>query len=50
MNADELICSSSSTFACRINEVDGIPVGGKDPELFKRIQEAVYAEYSEDTE
>lgn len=50
MNADELICSSSSTFACRINEVDSIPVGGKDPELFKRIQEAVYAEYSEDTE
>lgn len=45
MNADELICSSSSTFACRITEVDGIPVGGKDPELFKRIQDAVYAEY-----
>lgn len=46
MNADELIASSSSTFFCRINTVDNIPVGGKDPELFKRIQNAVYDEYN----
>ena len=49
MNADELIASSSSTFCCRINTVDNIPVGGKDIELFKKIQTAVYEEYDADT-
>ncbi len=46
MNADELIASSSSTFCCRIDVVDNVKVGGKDPELFKKIQDAVYLEYA----
>lgn len=49
MNADELIASSSSTFCCRINMIDNIPVGGKDLELFKKIQTSVYEEYEQDT-
>ena len=50
MNADELIASSSSTFCCRIDVVDNIKVGGRDTELFKKIQNAVYEEYRQTTE
>lgn len=46
MNADELISSSSSAFCSQIEEVDGIHVGGKDPETLSRIQNAVYEEYT----
>lgn len=49
MNADEVIGSMSSQFCARINEIDGIPVGGKDLKLFKRIQDAVHEEFLEYT-
>ncbi len=47
MNADELIASSSSNFCSRITRVDGIEVGGKDFELFSKIQDSVYEEYAD---
>ena len=43
--ADEIIISSSSAFAIRVAHVDGQPVGGKDPETFNRLREALEAEF-----
>ena len=43
--ADEIIVSSSSTFAIRVAHVDGDPVGGKDPETFTRLKDALEAEF-----
>lgn len=49
MNADELIITSSGTLCNRITEVDKTPVGGKDPETFKKLQDAVWEEFEEYT-
>ena len=43
--ADEVIVSSSSTLCIQAVEIDGKPVGGKDPELFRKIRSAVYQEF-----
>lgn len=40
MNADEIIVSSSGTLCAPVCEIDGIPVGGKDPECLDRLQKA----------
>lgn len=45
MNADELIITSSGTLCNRIIECDKIPVGGKDPETFQRLQDAAWDEF-----
>jgi len=44
MEADEVFFTSASALCCRICEIDGKPVGGKDPALIRRIQEAAWAE------
>ena len=44
MAADEVFFTSCSALCCRISEIDGKPVGGKAPELIKRIQDAAWAE------
>ncbi|MBQ7887565.1 MAG: aminotransferase class IV [Clostridia bacterium] len=44
MNADEIFFTSASALCCRITEIDGRPVGGKDPQLIKRIQDAAWQE------
>lgn len=44
MNADEVIIASSGTLCNRIVEVDGIPVGGKADESFKKLQKAAWDE------
>ncbi len=44
-NADEVIVSSSSKFCLRANVLDGKPVGGKAPALFKSIQDEVMREF-----
>lgn len=49
MNADELIITSSGTLGNRITVVDNTPVGGKAPELFKKLQDEVFAEFMEYT-
>ncbi|MDO5423093.1 MAG: aminotransferase class IV [Eubacteriales bacterium] len=49
MEADEVIVHSSGTFAVGVESVDGVPVGGKAPELLKKIQDALTAEFLEAT-
>ena len=44
MNADEVIFTSASALCCRVREIDGKPVGGRAPELLKRIQDAAWEE------
>lgn len=45
MTADEVIVSSSSTLCIQAVEIDGKPVGGKDPVLMHKIRSAVYQEF-----
>ena len=45
MDADEVIVHSSGTFAVGVESVDGIPVGGKAPELLKKLQDALTADF-----
>lgn len=47
MEADEVITSSASTFCLSAKLIDGQPVGGRAPELLRRIQDAVMAEFRE---
>ena len=48
MSADEIFFTSASALCCRITEIDGRKVGGKDPALLKRIQDAAWAEAMEE--
>ena len=45
MNADEIIVSSSSNFCLKVEEVDGIKVGGQAQELVKKLQDILMDEY-----
>jgi D-alanine transaminase len=47
--ADEVLTSSTSTFGLAATSVDGKPVGGKAPELLKRIQDEVFGEFLSET-
>ena len=47
--ADEIIVSSSGGLCIRANELDGAPVGGKDPVTLKKLQDAYTAFYEEAT-
>lgn len=49
MNADEVIVSSSGSFCLAATEVDKKPVGGKAPELLKKLQDALVADFIEKT-
>lgn len=44
-NADEIIVSSSSNFCLHAGELNGQPVGGKDPATLKAIQDEVLREF-----
>ena len=44
MNADVVYFTSASALCFRITEIDGKPVGGKDGELIKHIQDAAWQE------
>ncbi len=50
MNAAEIIVTSSGTLCRPICEIDGIPVGGKAPELLSRLRDALTADFLEKTE
>ena len=47
--ADEVIISSSGGLCIAATELDGQPVGGKDPETLKKLQDAYTRYYYEDT-
>ena len=49
MAADEVFFTSCSALCCRVREIDGRPVGGRDPELIARIQRAAWDEVLEET-
>lgn len=44
-NADEVIITSSADFCQSVKEIDGIPVGGRDPETLQKIGKAALKEY-----
>lgn len=46
MEADEVIVSSSSTFAVGVSQIDGVAVGGKSAELLVTIQHALNDEFT----
>ncbi len=49
MESDEVIVTSSGQFCIIANEIDGQPVGGKSPELVKKLQDALLNEFLEQT-
>ena len=48
-NAEEILVTSSSKLCMRVDRMDGVPVGGKQPELFEKIRKAVVDEFLEAT-
>ena len=48
--ADEIIVSSSTKLIVRACELEGKPVGGKAPELFKKLQDAYLERFQKETE
>ena len=49
MNADEVIVSSSSAMCMKAESIDGIPVGGKDPERLKLLQKSYLEKFHRET-
>lgn len=49
IEADEVIVTSSGQFCMTACEIDGKPVGGKAPEIVKKLQEALLNEFLEET-
>ena len=48
-DADEIIVSSSGSFCLAASEIDGKPTGGKAPELLKKLQDALVADFEKET-
>ena len=49
MNADEVIVTSSSALCMKAESIDGIPVGGKDPERLHWLQHAYLEKFRRET-
>ena len=49
MNADEIIISSAGSLCLAAEEIDGKRVGGKAPEILKKLQDEVLYEFMEET-
>lgn len=47
MNADEIIVHSTGSFCIPVKTVDKKPVGGKAPEMLKKIQDALVADFEQ---
>ncbi len=45
MSADEVIMTSSASLCCAIGFVDGQPIGGRDPDTLRRLQQSLYRAY-----
>lgn len=50
MNADEAIVTASSALCIRVESIDGIPVGGKDPRRLKLLQDAYMEKFRRETQ
>ncbi len=50
MRAREVIVTSSGTLCRPAVSVDGIPVGGRSPELLRRLQDALFRDFLQKTE
>lgn len=50
MNADEIIVTSSSALCIRVSHIDNIPVGGKDPDRIKLLQDAYWNKFTTETQ
>ncbi|MDM8238524.1 aminotransferase class IV [Pseudoflavonifractor phocaeensis] len=50
MNADEVIVTSSSALCMKAESIDGIPVGGKDPQRLKFLQDAYLEKFQRETQ
>lgn len=48
--AEEVLVTSSSNLCLHANEIDGMAVGGKQPELLEKIRKAVLGEFVEATQ
>lgn len=49
-NADEIIITSASALCIPVNEVDGSAVGGKAPDLLRRLQDHLLSQFLKETE
>ncbi|MGI5962794.1 MAG: aminotransferase class IV [Lawsonibacter sp.] len=49
MNADEAIVTSSSALCMQVASIDGIPVGGKDPQRLALLQKAYLEKFQQET-
>ncbi|MGN1095243.1 MAG: aminotransferase class IV [Eubacteriales bacterium] len=50
MDADEVIVSSSGSFCLAVESIDGKSVGGKAPELLKKLQDALVEDFIKATD
>lgn len=50
MNADEIIVSSSGSFCLSASHIDGIPVGGKAPEILASLRRELVDDFMRETE
>ena len=45
MNADEIIITSSSKIARGVKSINGINVGGRAPDILKKLQDDLFNDY-----
>ena len=50
MTADEIMISSAGSFCIAADAIDGIPVGGRSPEMLRRLQDFLVADWLRKTE
>jgi D-alanine transaminase len=50
MEADEIIVTSAGSLCIAAGTIDGKPVGGKAPELLRRLQDSLMDDYFRATE
>lgn len=48
-SADEILITSASVFCAPVNELDGIPVGGKSPDLVRAMQNELLKQFLDET-
>lgn len=49
-SADEVIITATADLCIQVNQIDGVAVGGKAPQLLKKLQDKMYQDYLKETE